>query len=158
MDVALCGVAMPCVDVVHGVVGAEEEVAGCGGENDGGVGFFEDVAAGDALFACCDVVCKDGEVCGGVGVGFVSVSVFVDASAASLCVEDAVCCAYGGYGHGAVVALVVGACVGGGEACAAGGGFDDPFGVHGAEHDDFVSGVHPADGGLGGGVHGEVDA
>ena len=27
LDVALCGVAVPCVDVVHGVVGAEEEVA-----------------------------------------------------------------------------------------------------------------------------------
>lgn len=27
LDVALCGVAVPCVDVVHGVVGAEQKVA-----------------------------------------------------------------------------------------------------------------------------------
>lgn len=54
--------------------------------------------------------------------------------------------------------MVVGAGVLWGEAGSARGGFDDPFGVHGAQHDDFVSGVHPADGGLGGGVHGEVDA
>ena len=129
-----------------------------GGEDDGCVGFGEDGSACDALFAGGDVVCKDGEVCGGVGVCFVAVAVFVDASAAAFGVEDTVCGADGGYGHGAVVALVVGAGVCGGEACAACGGFDDPLGVHGAEHDDFPAGEHPADGGLGGGVHGEVDA
>ena len=139
LNVAVGGVAVPCVDVVHGVVGAEEEVAGVGGEDDGGVGFFEDIAAGDAVLGCCDVVGKDGEVDGGVGVGFVAVAVFVDAATASLGVEDAVCAPDGGYGHGAVVALVVVAGVLRGEAGAAGGGFDDPLGVHGAEHDDGLA-------------------
>ena len=158
MDSSLRGVAVPCVDVVHGVVCAEEEVSGVGGEDYGGVWFFEDVAAGDALFAGGDVVCEDGEVDGCVGIGFVAVAVFVDAATASLGVEDAVCAADGGDGHGADGALVVGAGVFGGEAGAAGGGFDDPFGVLCAEHDGGLAGEHPADGGLSGGVHGEVDA
>lgn len=104
------------------------------------------------------MVGKDGEVDGGVGVGFVAVAVFVDAATASLGVEDAVCTADGRYGHGAVVALVVVAGVCRGEASASGGWLDDPFGVHGAKHDDRLAGEHPADRRLSGGVHGEMDA
>lgn len=40
-----------------GGVGAEEEVACVGGEDDGCVGFGEDGSACDALFAGGDVVC-----------------------------------------------------------------------------------------------------
>lgn len=58
---AACGfVAMPGVDVVHGVVGHFEELAARGGEADGAVGFFEDGAAGDAAFRLGDVVGEDG--------------------------------------------------------------------------------------------------
>lgn len=151
------GVAVPCVDVVHGVVGHEQELPAACGVGYIAVWFLGYGAACDA--ACCggDVVCKDGEVAAGVAVLLVVVGVVVDAPAAALAVEDAPVCGDGGDAGGAAVAVVEDFCVGGGEGCPV-VGFDDPFCLYGAEHDDVGVGEQPADGGLGLGLHGEQHA
>jgi len=60
--VALCGVAVPSVDLVMGVVGHEGECAVGEGEDGAGVGFALEGAGGDAAATAGDVVCEDGEV------------------------------------------------------------------------------------------------
>lgn len=70
---------MPCVDLVMGVVCHEGEGAVCEGEDGSGVGFALHGAGGDATGIGGDVVCKDGEVCGGVGVGVPVEAVLVEA-------------------------------------------------------------------------------
>lgn len=127
-----CGVAVPGVDVVHCVVCHEEEVAGAGGEDGDALRFVEDGAAGDAAFGGGDVVCKDGEVFGGVAVEFVVVEVFVDAAFSAGAVNDGVVGEDGGLLSGAVVAAAGDPCV----LCGDGGfvaGGDDPLGVFCAE-------------------------
>lgn len=151
---SFCGIAMPCVDVVHGVVGHEQQLPAACGVGYVAVGFLGYGAACDAACRCGDVVGEDGEVAAGVAVLLVVVGVVVDAPAAAFAVEDAAVCGDGGDAGGASVAVVEDFGVGGGEGCPV-VGFEYPFRIHGAEHDDVGMGEHPADGGLGLGLHGE---
>lgn len=148
---------MPGVDLVVGVVCHEGEGAVCKGEYGAWVWFALHGAGGDATCGGCDVVCEDGEVFGGVGVGGPVESVFVESAGAAFAVEDAVYGLYGGDVCGADAAMVDDACGGGCEALSGGGGGDDPLAVFCAEHDDFSTGEEPADVCLCGGGHGEVE-
>jgi len=71
---------VPGVDLVVGVVRHEGECAICKDEYGACARFALDGAGDDAAALGGDVVCEDGEVCGGVGVGLPVVAVLVDAA------------------------------------------------------------------------------
>ena len=134
LDVAVGGPAVPCVDVVVGVVCHEGKCSVCKGEDGGAMGFAEDCSAGDAAALGEDVVCEDGEVCGDEGVLCVVIGELVEASGSAFAVEESVCGGDGGDVCGADAAVVDDACGGWGDGTAC-GGLDYPLSVFCAELD-----------------------
>lgn len=155
LDGAVCGVTMPSVYLLVGVVGHERERAVRQHENGTRVRLALHGAGDDATCLGCDVVSKDGEVCGGVGVGVPVIAVLVEATRATLDVEDAVDGLDGGYVGGADTSVIDNAGGGGGDAFTA--GVDNPLCILRAEHDDLATREHPAYVRLCGCGHGEVE-
>lgn len=75
-DFSFCLVMVPAVELVHGVVGHEGQGAVFQGEDGAGLRLAQDGSARDAAALGEDVVCKDGEVAGGVGITLEVVAVW----------------------------------------------------------------------------------
>lgn len=151
----LCLPAVPCVDVVVGVVGHEGHSAICQGVGSDTERLAQQCAAGDAATLGEDVVCEDGEVLRDEGVLGVVEGELVEAAGASLAIEEAVGSGGGGDVSRADAAMIGDADAGGCHG-AAGGGLYDPFAIFGAQLDGGASRYDPADGSLRLGGHGEV--
>ena len=147
---------MPSVNLLVGIVGHESERAVRQNEDGTRVGLALHGAGDDATCLGSDVVSKDGEVCGGVGIGVPVEAVLVKATRATLDVEDAVDGLDGGDVGGADTPVVDNAGGGGSDAFAA--GVDYPLGILRAEHDDLATREHPAYIRLGCGGHGEIES
>lgn len=155
LEGAVCGVTMPSVHLLVGVVGHERERAVRQHEDGTRVRLALHGAGDDATCLGCDVVSKDGEVGGGVGIGVPVIAVLVETPRASLDVEYAVDGLDGGYVRGADTPVIDDAGRGGGDAFTA--GVDNPLCILRTEHDNLATREHPAYVRLSCCGHGEVE-